>query len=106
MGNSAVFIFQPYLTMMHTLWMREHNTVASELKRFFPNWADERLFQEARKITTAEYQGIVYNEWLSFLLGYKSLGHYKGYKQCVDPSMCKFFVSILQTRASCHCKGL
>lgn len=77
--------------MLHTLWMREHNTVARELERLFPYWTDERLYQEARKITTAEYQGVVYNEWLSFLLGHKSLGKYKGYQECVDPSLCKFF---------------
>lgn len=81
-------IEQPYLTMMHTLWLREHNQVAAELHDLFPNWGDERLYQEAKKITIAEYQSIVYNDWLPWLLGHKALGDYEGYKDCVDPTVC------------------
>jgi len=57
------------LVVVHTLFMREHNRIASEFKRHHPDWDDERLFQEARKVNVAEYQHIVYNEWLPVILG-------------------------------------
>ncbi|XP_055953182.1 peroxidasin-like isoform X2 [Argiope bruennichi] len=36
------------LTGLQTLYMREHNRVAAELKRLNSHWGEERLFQEAR----------------------------------------------------------
>lgn len=57
------------LLALHTIFLREHNKVARELKAAFPDFSDEELFQFARAICIAEYQSIVYNEWLPVLLG-------------------------------------
>ena len=56
--------------------MREHNRIAGLLSDMHPDWNDEKLFQEARKIAIAEYQHIVYGEWLPVVLGSDSMSKY------------------------------
>lgn len=61
---------QPLLTIMHTLWLREHNRVANALYDIFgSSKSDEFYYQEARRIVIAEFQHITYNEYLPVILG-------------------------------------
>ncbi|XP_059084995.1 lactoperoxidase-like [Tigriopus californicus] len=67
------------LAGMHTIFVREHNRIARGLKDLRPHWDDETLYQNARRILTAEWQNVVFGEFLSAMLGdsvvdYKDLG--------------------------------
>merc|ERR1712018_144397 len=57
------------LTSHHTLWLREHNRLARALESLNTHWDEERVFQEARRIVIAQWQHIIYSQWLPILLG-------------------------------------
>eukprot|EP00102_Acyrthosiphon_pisum_P011023 XP_008179580.2 PREDICTED: peroxidase-like [Acyrthosiphon pisum] len=93
----------PQLTVMHTLWMREHNRLAKLLSHVNPHWDDERIFQEARKIVSASIQHITYAEWLPALLGENYIrrdrlelptkGYSNAYNETTDPSVSNSFAT-------------
>ena len=65
-------IVQPTLASIHSLFLNEHNRVAAELKTRLADFLsgmsneeqDELLFQEARRIISAELQQVIYEESL------------------------------------------
>ena len=85
------------LTVMHTIWVREHNLCAKNLARINPFWDDERLYQECRRIVGALVQKITYEDYLPKVLGYKNydffIGPFKGYNPKVDPSVPNSFAT-------------
>ena len=64
----------PGLAAMHTLFVREHNRICDLIKNVTNDWNDENIFQNARRILIAEYQSIVYGEFLPALHGSQNLG--------------------------------
>lgn len=95
----------PQLTVLHTLWMREHNRLAKQLSYINPHWGDERIFQEARKIVIASIQHITYAEWLPALLGENytrqnglellAEGYSNAYNETVDPAVSNSFATAI-----------
>ncbi|GAB1296638.1 Myeloperoxidase [Apodemus speciosus] len=87
----------PELTSMHTLFVREHNRLATELKRLNPRWNGEKLYQEARKIVGAMVQIITYRDYLPLVLGpaamKKYLPQYRSYNDSVDPRIANVFTN-------------
>ena len=84
---------QTGLTAMHTLWMREHNRIATELADQNPSLNDEQLFQGARKQVIAEIQAITFNEYLPELLGDNNISTYQGYNPTVNPQISETFAT-------------
>ncbi|CAF0973676.1 unnamed protein product [Brachionus calyciflorus] len=54
---------------IHSIWIREHNRLARALRRLNQRWSDEKLYQEARRLVIAEYQHIIYSEFLPVFVG-------------------------------------
>ncbi|CAF0805368.1 unnamed protein product [Brachionus calyciflorus] len=85
------------LVSMHTLFNREHNRIAAILKTQNPTWTDENLYQESRRINIAILQHIVYNEWLTMVVGNSSLApsqnaeYYNGYDSIINPALSNEF---------------
>lgn len=79
----------PFLTTLHTLFVREHNRVCDELAAAHPTWTDHQIYQQARKLVGAYMQAITYEEWLP-ALG-MTLEPYIGYDPSVDPQIMNEF---------------
>ncbi|XP_028391818.1 lactoperoxidase-like [Dendronephthya gigantea] len=84
---------QAALAAMHTLWVREHNDIATRLRRLNPHWNGERIYQETRKILGALVQQITYEEWLPILIGRNALSRYEGYRTDVNAGITNAFAT-------------
>ncbi|XP_046445457.1 chorion peroxidase-like [Daphnia pulex] len=89
------------LTALHILFLRQHNFLASALAALNPQWNDEILYLEARRIVGALMQHITYNEFLPTLLGRLTMdtygltpqtsGYSPSYDENVNPSITNEF---------------
>jgi hypothetical protein len=59
------------LTVVHTLFVREHNRLAERIHDLYPRLEDEEIYQLARRIVGAEMQIITYEEYLPAVLGFE-----------------------------------
>ncbi|XP_017777040.1 PREDICTED: peroxidasin [Nicrophorus vespilloides] len=84
------------LIAMHTIWFREHNRLARELRLLNPHWEGDMIYQEARKIVGAAMQHITYTNWLPIIVGnegMRMLGEYKGYNPQINPGIANVFAT-------------
>uniref|UniRef100_A0A672J9W0 Thyroid peroxidase n=1 Tax=Salarias fasciatus TaxID=181472 RepID=A0A672J9W0_SALFA len=95
-GDSRVNEGLP-LIALHTLWLREHNRIAGELKHINGHWSAETLYQETRKIIGALHQIITMRDYIPKIIGPASfdrhIGPYGGYDPTVDPSASNVFAT-------------
>ncbi|CAB3409038.1 unnamed protein product [Caenorhabditis bovis] len=105
LAGSTRINFLPTSGVIYTIWMRQHNLIADKLKSVNPEWNDEKLFEESRKITIAQYQHIVFNEMLPILVGKEQLrsmglklrtnGYDSGYDLKIDASTSNVFAAVV-----------
>ncbi|XP_078526807.1 myeloperoxidase-like [Lissotriton helveticus] len=84
----------PYMTI-NTIFLREHNRLARELKKLNPHWNGEKIYQEARKIVAALMQVITYRDYIPLVLGDWmdiELPPYKRYNEDVDPRISTVYI--------------
>ena len=102
-------IIQPTLASIHTLFLKEHNRIARELKprltsllrRLSASKADELIYQQTRAIIGAEMQQITYAEYLPVVLGSREYAKYglnlkssSSYDPNVDPTILNEFATV------------
>lgn len=80
----------PVLTSLHTLFLREHNKIAEEVRALMPNKGDFDWFGMARKINEAQWQKIVFEEWYPSITG-RHLPEYRRFKRNVNPTVSLLF---------------
>jgi peroxidase len=94
----------PGLATMHTLMLREHNRLATEIRTASAGLEDETVFQMARRILIAEWQNVIYSEYLPVVLGDDAMKKYRlnlpsknsdttKYSDSVDPSITNSFAT-------------
>uniref|UniRef100_A0A8C6FTZ5 Thyroid peroxidase n=1 Tax=Moschus moschiferus TaxID=68415 RepID=A0A8C6FTZ5_MOSMO len=85
----------PALAALHTLWLREHNRLATALKALNAHWSADTAYQEARKVVGALHQIITLRDYIPRILGPEAfglhVGPYRGYDPSVDPTVSNVF---------------
>jgi len=61
------------LSLLHTLFVKEHNTLCDRLKQEYPEWTDDDLFDHARLINAALTAKIHTVEWTPGILSHPAL---------------------------------
>jgi len=89
-AGDARVMENPELTATTTLFMREHNNWVRRLAAQNPSWTADQLYSMSKAITTAEYQNIIYTEYLPVLIGH-ALSTYSGYNPTVNAQVTQEF---------------
>lgn len=86
-GDARVNQQSPLLTLQ-TVWAREHNYQVDQLEPYATaqGWTQDELFNAARAITEAEWQHVVYDEYVPTLIGNQADDLLDAYKDFVGLS--------------------
>lgn len=72
-GDTRVNV-NPYITILHTVFAKNHNNIAKQLRSEHADYTNDYLFEKARALNTQSYQKIVYNDWANIALGQRVAG--------------------------------
>lgn len=61
------------LSLLHTLFAREHNAICDRLRREYPYWPDDRIYHTARLVNAALMAKIHTVEWTTGILSHPAL---------------------------------
>ena len=67
---------QPGLASLHSLFVLEHNRLATQISTTNPSLLDEELYQRSRRLVIGQIQNIVYSEFLPIILGPTKMEEY------------------------------
>lgn len=81
----------PALTAIHTLFLREHNTLTDEIRRTIPSLPSSLVYQYARLLNVAQFQKIVFEEFYPAIVG-SDLPLYRGFRPNVNPTLSDIFI--------------
>ncbi|NBB70091.1 MAG: hypothetical protein GVY33_07170 [Alphaproteobacteria bacterium] len=81
------------LVTHHTIWLQNHNYHADRLAAQFPEWSDDQVFRGARALNEAEFQWVVYDEYLPAIIGEENVIEYDGYDKSVNPGIINDFTA-------------
>ncbi|CAL1286456.1 unnamed protein product [Larinioides sclopetarius] len=82
----------PALLSLGVVFHRWHNVMAERVRRQHPDWADEDVFQRARRWVIATLQNIILYEYLPLLL-MEPVSPYQGYQPDLHPGVSHVFQS-------------
>jgi len=76
-----------YITVLHTLFLRQHNRYAQQIYNAHNTLTDEQIFQQARKLNIATFQHIIYDEWFPEVFGKKAANQLLDDYDCYRPDL-------------------
>lgn len=65
--------YNPKLSLLHWLFVLDHNAICDHYAYFHPEWSDEALFDYARKVNVGHIDRIHTTEWTEDLLQHETL---------------------------------
>ncbi len=82
----------PALLALGIVFYRWHNVQAFIVQAQNPDWADEDVFQAARRRVVATLQSLIMYEFLPAFIG-REVAKYNGYKSFIHPGISHVFQS-------------